>query len=177
MPHDAEAESLRTALARHAGPVRRWLTNYFRRRVRNDADVEDMVQDVFARIVARDSDEPVDHLESYVLKTASSVIADHSRRRTSHRANLHVAYDVEAHGDEEIDPHRVFSGKEDLRAATAALLSLPERTRTVFILRRLEGCRHRDIALRLGISVSAVEKHMVRAVQRLALEMEKRRGA
>jgi RNA polymerase sigma-70 factor (ECF subfamily) len=166
-----------TTLTQDARSVRSWLVRWFARRVREQADVEDMVQDVFARIAARDSTEPVEHLGGYVLKTAWTVMADRARRRASHMAALHVPLNAELHGDEEIDPERVLTGKEDLRAATAALLSLPERTRTVFILCRLEGCRHKEIARRLGISVSAVEKHMVRAIQHLAAEMERRRGA
>jgi len=43
-----------------------------------------------------------------------------------------------------------------LARATAVLLELPERTRVIFVLRRLEGMRYLDIAARLGISVSAV---------------------
>jgi len=167
----------RTALAREAEPVRRWLTGFFRRRVRNEDEVEDLVQDVFARIIARDSTEPVEHLGGYVLRTATNILTDRSRRRATRHADLHVTLDTDRHGDEEIDPERVLSGKEDLNAATAALLSLPERTRTVFVLRRLEGCPHRDIARQLGISVSAVEKHMVRAVRHLTAEMEKRNAS
>src|SRR5262249_14851183 len=141
------------------------------------AEIEDLVQDVFARMVARNSQDPVEHLGGYILKTASSVLADRARLRSSRGAERHVAFDAELHGEDELDPERVLVGKEDLQAATKALLCLPERTRTVFILRRLEGQRFQDIAVRLGISVSAVEKHMVRAVHRLSLEMEKRRGS
>jgi len=168
---------LRLALADEVGPVRSWLTRYFRRRVQNIAEIEDMVQDVFARMVARDSTEPVEHLGGYVLKTASSVFADWVRRRSSHAANLHVSFEPELHGEEEVDPVRILGGKEELQAATLVLLRLPERTRTVFILRRLEGQRFQDIAAHLGISLSAVEKHMVRAIHQLSLEMEKRRGS
>jgi RNA polymerase sigma-70 factor (ECF subfamily) len=168
---------LRLALADEVGPVRSWLTRYFRRRVQNIAEIEDMVQDVFARMVARDSTEPVEHLGGYVRKTASSVFADWVRRRSSHAANLHVSFEPELHGEEEVDPVRILGGKEELQAATLVLLRLPERTRTVFILRRLEGQRFQDIAAHLGISVSAVEKHMVRAIHQLSLEMEKRRGS
>ena len=89
-----------STLAEEAGPVRRWLTRYFRRRVPNDAEIEDMVQDVFTRMVARDSEEPVEHLGGYVLKTASSVLADRARRLSSHGAGLHVAFDSELHGEE-----------------------------------------------------------------------------
>ena len=169
--------ALRSQLADEAGPVRSWLTRYFHRRVRDLAEIEDMVQDVFARMVARDSTEPVEHLGGYVLKTASSVFADWVRRRSSHAANLRVAFEPELHGEEEADPERICGGKEELQAATMVLLRLPERTRTVFILRRLEGQRFQDIAAHLGISVSAVEKHMVRAIQQLSLEMEKRRAS
>ena len=177
MANRDSGQSYPSTLAEQAGSLRGWLTRYFRRRVRNDAEVEDMVQDVFARMVARDSTETVEHLGGYILKTASSVLADGARRWSSHGAGLHVPFDSELHGEEEFDPERVLQGKEDLHAATAALLSLPERTRTVFILRRLEGQKYRDIATHLGISVSAVEKHMVRAIQHLSLEMEKCRGS
>jgi RNA polymerase sigma-70 factor (ECF subfamily) len=167
----------RSSLAEEAGPVRGWLTRFFRRRVRNSAEVEDMVQDVFARMVARNSTEPVEHLGGYVHKTAASVLADRARRRSSHGADLHVPFDAELHGGQEIDPERILGGTQELRVATAALLSLPERTRTVFILRRLEGQQYRDIAAHLGISVSAVEKHMLRAIEHLGREMEMRHGS
>jgi RNA polymerase sigma factor (sigma-70 family) len=163
-------------LAEAAGSVRSWLTRYFRRRIQNYAEIEDMVQDVFARMVARDSPEPVEHLGGYILKTASSVLADRARFRSTH-GGQHVAFDSDLHGEEDLDPVRILGGREELHAATACLLGLPERTRAVFILRRLEGWKFRDIATHLGISVSAVEKHMVRAIQQLSLEVEKRRGS
>ena len=165
------------ALADEIGPVRSWLTRYFGRRIRDYAEVEDMVQDVFARMVARDNPEPIENLGGYILKTAVSVLADRARLRSSRGVGLHVAFDSELHGEEEIHPERVLVGREDLHAATASLLGLPERTRTVFILRRLEGQRYRDIARHLGISVSAVEKHMVRAIQHLSLAMEQQHGS
>jgi RNA polymerase sigma-70 factor (ECF subfamily) len=166
----------RSTLAEDAGPVRNWLTRYFRRRVRNDAEIEDLVQDVFTRIVARDSTEPVEHLGGYIARTAASVLTDWARSRRSHAAGQHVSFDPDVHGEEPIDPERVTGARQDLQAATLVLLRLPERTRTVFILRRLEGRRFQDIAAHLGISVSAVEKHMVRAIHQLSLEMEKHRG-
>lgn len=155
-------------------PVRTWLMGYFARRVRDRSDLEDLVQDVFARIAARDSAKPVENLGAYVMRTASSVLIDRARRRSVRQGGMHVAFDSERHGAGDPDPERMLSAKEDLNAATAALLALPERTRSVFVLRRLQGLRHREIADRLGISVSAVEKHMVRAVDHLGQEMGKR---
>jgi RNA polymerase sigma-70 factor (ECF subfamily) len=166
-------------IEREARPVRRWLLGYFRRRAAGDGDgdAEDHVQEVFARIVARDGGEPVGNLNGYVLRVAASVLADRGRRRLARHADAHVAFDPDLHADEEIDAERVLGGREELRAATGALLGLPERTRTVFVLRRLEGWRFVEIARHCGISVSAAEKHMVRAVRHLAAEMEKRDAA
>ncbi len=165
------------ALAREAAPLRRLLTRFFQRRVRETADVEDLVQEVFARIVARDNTRPVENLGGYVFQTAASVLADRGRRRWSRHADAHEEFDPEHHGGEALDPERVLSGKESLRAATAALLSLPERTRTIFVLHRLEGYKHREIAAQLGISVSAVEKQIIRAVQHLAKTVGKNHGS
>jgi RNA polymerase sigma-70 factor (ECF subfamily) len=136
-------------------------------------EVEDLVQEVFARIVSRDSVERIDHLGAYILRTAGNILADRARRRSSRHSDSHIAFDPERHGGADIDPERTLSGKEELHLATAALLSLPERTRTIFILRRLEGYRMSEIAAHVGISVSAVEKHMLRAIRHLSEEMEK----
>jgi RNA polymerase sigma factor (sigma-70 family) len=167
----------RRGLAERAGPIRTWLTSFFRRKVRDDADVEDMVQDVFLRIASRDSTDTIEHLDGYVLQTAINVLADRGRRRLARRADLHVTFDTDLHGETELDPGRILSGKEELNATIAALLCLPERTRTVFLLRRMEGYKIRDIASHLGLSVSAVEKQLVRAVRHLQAEMENRHGA
>jgi RNA polymerase sigma factor (sigma-70 family) len=155
-------------LAREARPVRQSLARYFTHRLRNPSDVDDLVQEVFTRIVARDSTSPIEHLGRYVYQTASSVLADYARRRSARHTEAHVSFDPELHGGTEFDPERILSGREDVAVATAALLSLPERTRTVFVLRRLEGLRSREVAEQLGISVSAVEKHMIRAVRHLS---------
>jgi RNA polymerase sigma-70 factor (ECF subfamily) len=165
------------ALAQEAEPLRLSLLRFFQRRVRGSADVEDLVQEVFARIVARDSSRAVTNLSGYVFQTAASVLADRGRRRLARRADAHVEFNPDHHGDADFDPERLLSGKQSLHAATAALLSLPERTRTIFVLHRLEGYKHREIAEQLGISVSAVEKHMIRAVLHLAKTAGKNHGS
>ena len=103
----------------------------------------------------------------YLHQTAASVLADYARRRSARRSDAHVEFDPDLHGGSDFDPERIVSGREDMAAATAALLSLPERTRTIFVLRRLDRVPAREVAEQLGVSVSAVEKHMVRAVRHL----------
>ncbi|MEN2787863.1 RNA polymerase sigma factor [Sphingomonas qilianensis] len=144
------------------------LTGYFRRRVREQDDVPDLVQEVFARLSMRGATDDIDHLRGYLFQVAASVLADRQRRRTVRHADAHVEFDPESMAEPEIGSDRILAGREALDAARAALETLPERTRTIFVLRRLEGMRYIDIGKRLGLSVSAVEKHMVRAVAHLA---------
>jgi RNA polymerase sigma-70 factor (ECF subfamily) len=157
----------RRALAQEAGPLRRSLSAFFRRRVREQAEVEDLVQDVFSRIIARDSTRPIADLNGYIFQTASSVLTDRARRRRSRHAEDHVPFDADTHPEIEFDPERLLSGRQDLNTVISALLSLPEQTRTIFILHRLDGRKQREIAEQLGISVKTVEKHILRAGRHL----------
>lgn len=144
------------------------LTGYFRRRVRQQDDVSDLVQEVFVRLSTRGSFDNIENLRGYVFQVAASVLADRQRRRTVRHQDAHVEFDPERMGESEIGPDRILAGRQALKAALAAMDGMPERTRTIFVLRRLEGMRYLEIAERLGLSVSAVEKHMVRAVEHLA---------
>lgn len=164
-------------LADEARPIRRWLQGYFRRRARPEDDVDDLVQDVFTRIVARNDGDRIANLGSYVMRTASSVLADRARRRGARRAEFHVSFDPAADGEDLLDPERIMAGKQDLNLAIAALLSLPEQTRTIFLLKRIEGYRHGEIAEYLGVSLSTVEKHMLKAIRHLGTELEKHDAA
>jgi len=143
------------------------LVHYFRRKNADTNELEDLAQEVFVRIAARQSTEPVANVGAYVFQTAASVLGDRYRRRTVRHAEDHVAFDSERHGEADVDASRILEGRQDLRAVVELLCALPERTRIVFALRRLEGHSYADIARQLGISVSAVEKHMLRATRHL----------
>src|SRR3984957_4454676 len=147
------------------------LIGYFRRRIRDSAEAEDLAQEVFLRMLRRGNVSGLDDVRAYLFETASSVLVDRARRGTVRHRSKHDSFDPESHAGESFPSERVFLGREALNCASVALLELPERTRTIFVLRRLEGMRYTEVAQRLGISVSAVEKHMVRAVAHLKTRM------
>lgn len=64
-------------------------------------------------------------------------------------------------------PEIAAASRQRLAAVAAALNELPEATRTAFVLARLDGLSHREVAARLGVSVSMVEKHLIRALAHL----------
>ena len=72
---------------------------------------------------------------------------------------------------EDVSPERVLLARETLAEVLGALAELEDRTRDIFILSRLENLPQREIAALYGISVSAVEKHVAKAVLFLASDL------
>ena len=147
------------------------LTRYFSRHMPG-GDIEDMVQDVFMRLLNRGNIANVDWLAGYVFQTASSVLRDRLRRHRSQHVADYCPFDPETHGDVDFSPERVLLGREQLAQLRAILLELPERSRAVFILRRIEGMRYQDIAAQFKVSVSSIEKDMLRATRHIAKRLE-----
>jgi RNA polymerase sigma-70 factor (ECF subfamily) len=65
-------------------------------------------------------------------------------------------------------PERIASGEQELERVVNVLRELGERTCQAFMLYRVEHMRQADIAKVMGVSVSAVEKHLARAAAHLA---------
>jgi RNA polymerase sigma factor (sigma-70 family) len=152
-------------LVRHFQPA---LLSYFRRRVGAGGEAEDLTQEVFVRMLRRGDVAAIADVRAYLFEIAASVLIDRQRRSKVRQLARHESFDPAAHGGEDFNSEETFMGEEALSRLSQALLDLPERTRTVFVLRRLEGLRYQDIARRLRITVSAVEKQMAKALAYLA---------
>lgn len=145
------------------------LVAFFMRRLGNHAEAEDLTQEVFTRMAQADAEAPqsLRSAEAYIFQVAANLLRDRIRRdkvRTDYLAGLRLSDDA---GIDRIDPHRVAAGREHLAKLSAALADLPERTRQIFLLFRYENLDQRSIAESFGISSSAVEKHIYRAMARL----------
>jgi len=153
----------RDFFARYAGPLRK----YFRSRVRNAQDVEDLVQEVFCRLSERAGLDEVENQEAYLFQTAANLLRDRARRDQTRTAANRDLVEQAKETFEEISPERVLLGKRRIEELTRALMELPERTRVIFLLHRFEDRKYGEIARQLGISVSSVEKHMMDAIRHL----------
>lgn len=153
---DADAERFRPMLIR-----------YFRRHGAAESDLEDLAQEALVRLLRTPA--RADNSEAYLVRIASNLLRDRARRDQSHRAGQHDSIDDAIHHlpSEEPDCSRVYEGKERLDRLLAALGELPPRCQQVFLLQRYEGLTYSAIAKRLHVSVSAVEKHMMRALLHL----------
>lgn len=139
------------------------LNAYFKRRVRNAADADDLVQDVFVRLSRLDPSIEIRNAEAFIFHTAVNLLRDRARRAKAHREIGELASLEIDPVDEEPGALRVLEARAELGRVMAALNALSEKTRNIFILRRLEQVKVEDIAMFYGVSVSAVEHHITKA--------------
>ena len=146
-------------VARYRLPLRR----FFERRMRHSPDPEDLVQEVFVRLVRQGNMSAVRQLDGYVFQVAANVLRDYGRRWSIRSAEAHHAQLDSLDLEGGFSPERVLLGREALERLIAALQELPEKTQVIFTLYHFESVPQVDIARRLAITVSTVEKHMGRA--------------
>lgn len=134
------------------------------RRVQPD-EVDDILQEIFLRIRTTPTG-PISDPLAYLYRMADNLVID-LHRSQGRRARREEAWTATHRGDGEVDrqpsAEEVLIAKEQLTHIRQTLLRLPERTLLIFRRFRLEGVGQRQIAAELGISVSAVEKHLQRA--------------
>lgn len=144
------------------------LRGYFARRVRSSAEADDLTQEVIARILRRARTGPIENVEGYIFQAAANLLREQGRQAAMRKAAPAVNLGAELlGGDEAQTPERILLGRDACQRLLESLYELPDRTRAVFILNRFEDMKAAEIARRLGVSVSAVEKHMMRALAHL----------
>lgn len=163
-----------SALARFHREYRPALMAFFLRRLHSPADAEDLAQEVFIRIAAH-TDTAMRSNEAYIFQIAANLLRDRVRRNRVRDDYVAGMRSVDGCGVEMLDPYRVVAGREALAQLNAGINELPERTRQIFLLFRYENLDQRAIAESFGISVSAVAKHIYRAMAVLMSKLEEPR--
>ena len=131
------------------------LVNYANRIVGDRAHAEDVVQEAFLRFdAARDGrvvGEPVAYLFRIVRNLAVDVRRGLTRDRNRAVANSEDV--LSSLPEDRPSPEAELSARDDLRVLAAAMAELPERTRVALEMHRFGGCKFKEIAAHLGISV------------------------
>ena len=126
---------------------------------------EELAQRAFLKLAERGSLTDIDNPDAFLWRTARNLIINERKAASVRRRN---ADDIERlfftrQGDEST-AENVLMIREQLDAVFNLLRVMPARRRRAFILRRVEGLTYDDIARQLGISRSAVLKHVAKAI-------------
>ncbi len=155
-------EQLTETIGRERGRLR----NFIRRRVPDEADAEDVLQDVFYELIeAYRSMKPIEQVGAWLYRVASNRIIDRFRKKKPEPLSAPVdpdAQDGESLSLEELLPS-LDEGPEANYARSilfeeleAALDELPEEQREVFIAHEIQGISFKEISAETGVGISAL---------------------
>ncbi len=142
-------------------PLRRYLT----RLLGNPSEAQDIAHDAYVRVFPRPNQAAPDQPEAVLFTTARRLAINRLKRR-SVSPLVPQSSDVEAASSSPGVAQQVMA-RQELRLLEEAISKLPEGCRGVLLLRKVELLSHKEIAERLGIAVSTVEKQHVRALRLL----------
>lgn len=152
------------------------LRQFLRRHVSREADVDDVVQESFIKMLRARSLGPIRSAKAFLFTVARNTASNIFRKE-----KIFGPVPVD-----ELPEWRVLDGEQDVPHAVnqslqyellgEAIASLPERCRTIFLLRVSDGLGYPEIARELGIAESTVRTQMARALSKCAQLLQEKCG-
>jgi RNA polymerase sigma-70 factor (ECF subfamily) len=133
------------------------------RRTRSQADAEDYAHTAFVNLSEAGKTAEIRDPSAFLFRTAFNASLN-DRNRLANRLKAAIPLEDVHAPDRQPLQDEVLIARERLHRLTDGLAKLSPRTRQVFLMHRLDGMKYREIAEALGISGSAVEKHIGKAM-------------
>ncbi len=149
-------------------PLEGDLVRYLRRKWHDHAEIDDLMQETYARVYESARHERPAQIKAFLFATARNLMIDKLRRVSVVSIETVADIDQTLVITDELDPERQVSARQELRALQLALDALPERCRQIVWMKKVEGYSQREIAQQMGVSEVIVEHQVVRAVRLLA---------
>jgi RNA polymerase sigma-70 factor (ECF subfamily) len=161
MPVAADAQAFRELFEHYREPVFRLAYRF----TGNADDAEDLAQDVFVRVFERiGTFRGESAFSTWLYRLAVNVCLNH-QRKPQRTERLEVAENEPADGAS--NPATAYAQRELSEQLQAAVASLPENLKSVFILVGMEDLSYQQAAEVLGLTVEAVRMRMSRARREL----------
>lgn len=148
---------------RTLAPLRRYLA----RLTGSQADAQDIAHDAYARVYPAMQDKELGHPQAFLFTTARHLALDRIKRRGRAPFQDTSAASGELSASPAPGVESVVMAREEWALMQQSVAALPPGCRQVLLLRTVEHLSHDEIARRLGLARSSVEKHLMRAVRLL----------
>ncbi len=174
---DDEGDIITDWLAReivpHEAAIRKWLS----RRWQHVVDIDDVIQEAYSRLAGLDGIDHIHNPAGYFHRTANAVVTDILRRSGIIKFTSLTQIEWSDVMDGEPSADRVLEASEELGRVSGLLSALPETSRRVIELRRIEGLSRKETAERLGVSENDVKNHLVRGLRKVMNAMAEQDAA
>jgi len=162
------ASDVNAWFVREVLPLEQALMQFLQHNWRNKSDIVDLRQEVYVRVFQAACKEIPEHPRQFVFSTARNLLIDHVRREQVVPIEAAADLDALTVAADEPGPDRAAMARDELRKLHSALDQLPPRCREAFVLGKIEGLGGQEIAARMGVTESAVSKHLALGIRLLA---------
>ena len=131
-------------------------------------NIEDNVQESFIKLWDKCKDVPIEKAKSFLFTVANNSVLNvlkHEKVKLKYQK-------IKPQEHTNITPEFLMEEDEYMQKYQRALSNLTDGQREAFLLNRIEGKRHKEIAVLLNISVKGVEKRLYTALKSLRKEIE-----
>ncbi len=167
------ASAILEAFEKHQSALKRFISRF----LTNSQDIEDVAQEAFLRAYSAERDTDIQQPKSFLFRIAKNVavseLRSKSRQITDYiedRASSDVLVGEWTLEDE-------VSAQQKLGIHCEAVAALAPQCRRVYLMRKVYGMPHKEIAERLDIAVSTAEKHLMKGVELCDLYVRARMSA
>ena len=162
MPKDVKHSFVSTIALRYGDRLRRFLSQ----RLRNVADVPDLAQEVFLRLMRVQHHETIRSPEAYLFTVASHVLHQHTLRQSTAPKSVNIAeIFTELQLTSNDDPAARVATDQRLEILQRAMKELPPRIATTLWLHRYAELSLEQIAQQLGVSRPSAKLYLARALR------------
>ncbi len=140
--------------------LKRFLARYFS----DSQDIEDVAQEAYLRAYVAEQQKEIEQPKAYLFRIARNLALTQLKKKSNkiteylEESGASVVIECGAAADSEVE------AEESLGLYCEAVAALPEKCRQVFLLRKVHGLAHKEIAERMSLSVSSVEKYLLRGI-------------
>jgi RNA polymerase sigma-70 factor (ECF subfamily) len=159
------ADDTQALVSELAGTYGEQLRRFLTTRVRNAADVPDIVQEVFLRMLRIPNYEAIRSPEAYLFTVAQHVAQQHALRQAAVPASVEITQMLsQIHAAADTDPALLVSADQCLEDLDRTLERMSPKVRATFILHRRYGMSLEEISRHLQISFPMAKKYLVKAL-------------
>lgn len=149
--------------------LKRFLSSF----TRKPEDIDELAQETFLRAFDIELHQEIKSPKAYLFRVARNITMRELSKKTRQLTDyLGDSMDENILGNEASLEEELIA-QQKLKHCCEALANLPEQCRRVFLLRKVHALSHKEISAQLGISISTVEKHIAKGVERFTEYMEK----
>lgn len=149
-----------TAFLENYDFLKRFLARFFPA----SQDIEDVAQEAYLRAYVAEQQKVIEQPKAYLFRIAKNLaltkLTKKSEKITDYIEECGASLVIECGPAADIE----VEAQESLGLYCDAVAALPEKCRQVFLLRKVHGLAHKEIAERMSLSVSSVEKYLLRGV-------------